>query len=110
MDERLRDRLVKISHQIDRLKAVEEPWLNLKASKESEFGLLYLSTTGSVAEREAKVYTSSEWTDFSKALVQAEVQFNRERRMLDLQLKAYDAEHLSFKIDHSAIARQGSQV
>lgn len=110
MDHRLRERLIKIHEQIDKLGVEEELFLNLKASKDAQFGLLYLNTTGSVAEREAKVYSSDTWTKFQTSLVMAEVGYNKAKRMLDLQMKAYDAEHLSYKIDNQAINRQGSQT
>lgn len=107
-DERLRKRLGAIQKQIDLLKVAEEVFLNLDASKKSQYAVLYLQTKGTVAEREALVYRSDDWKEFSTGLVQAEVAYNSERRRLDLQMKAFDAEYLTYKIENGAINRQGA--
>ena len=110
MDTRLADRLRKIHEQIERLEDVEELYLNLKASERGKFGLLFMKTQGTVAEREAQVHTDADWIEFSKALVTAEVQFHKAKRMLDLMHKAYDAEHLSCKVENKTIVKLGGQT
>ncbi len=108
MDDRLRKSLLAIEKQIKRLKSSEEKFLTLEASKKTKYAIAYLTTSGTVAERESTVYCSPDWMAFSSALVTAEVEFNFEKRRLEHHMKCYDGEHLSFKIEGSAITRQGS--
>lgn len=107
MDDRLRGRLEKLEEQIDTLKAVEHRFLELDASKKMLAAQLYLKTDGkNVAEREAQVFSSADWKVFITAHVEAESEFNFERRRYELRMKAFDAEYLTLKTDHSAIRRQ----
>lgn len=105
MDSKLRDRLIRISKQIDSLTIAEEAFLNLKVSRDPSFALLYLKTEGSVRERECEVHRTTEWRAFLQALVTAEVGYQKEKRLLDLQFKALDCEYLSLKIDTQAIQK-----
>lgn len=109
MDSILQKRLNDIASQIDKLKISEELFLNLDASKKAQYGTLYLTTSGTVAEREAKVHMSKIWNEFTMAHVAAETEYNREKRMLELYIKAYDAEHITYKIENQGINRPGSQ-
>lgn len=108
MDDKLRGRLLKIENQIKTLRNAEEKFLNLDASKKSIYAMLYLNTKGTVAERDAIVHNSDAWKEFSSGLVQAEVNFNAEKRKLELQMKAFDAEYLTYKVEAGAINRQGA--
>lgn len=108
MDDRLYKRLEKIEASIDSLRAVEKLYLMLEANRKPLYSQLFLRAEGkNVAEKEAQAYDSKEWRDFATGLVQAESDFNHERRMYELRLKAYDAEHLTFKNETPAIRRQG---
>lgn len=107
MDARLKGRLDKLDEQIDRLRSAEMAYLTLEANRKVLAAQLYLKAEGkNVAEKEASVYASQDWIAFSNGLVQAETTFNHERRRYELQLKAYDAEHLTLKTETPAIRRQ----
>lgn len=109
MDARLNDRLEKLADQIDLLREVEKAFLELDAHKKVLAAQLFLGAIGkNVAEREAHVYASGDWMNFCAGLVEAESAFNHERRRYELQLKAYDAEHLTLKTEVPVIKRQGA--
>jgi len=110
VDARLSERLEKLADQIDKLKEVESAFLELDAHKKVLFAQLYLKTdsSGKVADRESQVYASPDWINFVTGLVAAESDLNHERRMYELKLKAYDAEHLTFKNELPVIRRQGA--
>lgn len=108
MDKKLHRQLSLIQNRIDELKEAEEVFLNLEASKKAQFAVLYLKTKGTVAERDALVHSSADWKAFSTGLVQAEVEYNSKKRRLELQMKAFDAEYLTFKVENNAINRQGA--
>jgi len=107
VDQRLNDRLEKLADQIDILRLAEEAFLELDAHKKVLAAQLFLKAEGrSVAEKEAVVYASQDWINFTLGHVQAESAFNHERRRYELQLKAYDAEHLTLKTETPVIRRQ----
>lgn len=100
---------MKVEKQIELLRDAEGVFLSLDAHKKVLAAQLYLSAEGkNVAEKEAVVYASSEWTAFAKAHAEAESNLNHEKRRYELKLKAYDAEHLSFKNEAPAIRRQST--
>lgn len=107
MDDRLFKRLEKIEQSIDEMREVEKLFLQLEANKKVLAAQLYLKADGkNVAEKEASVFSSPDWINFVNGLVQAESNFNHARRMYELRLKAYDAEHLTLKTEVPAIKRQ----
>jgi hypothetical protein len=107
MDARLDERLISIADQIDELREAERAFLNLEAHRKVLAAQLYLKADGkNVAEKEANVYASQDWRDFMKGHVAAETAYNHERRMYELKLKAYDAEHLTLKTETPVIRRQ----
>lgn len=109
MDSRLNDRLEKLADQIDKLREVERVFLELDANRKPLYSQLFLHAEGkNIAEREALAYNSRDWRDFTAGLVEAESAFNHERRRYELQLKAYDAEHLTLKTEVPVIRRQGA--
>lgn len=109
MDDRLYKRLEKIEASIDQLREVEKKFLALEAHKRPLYSQLFLKAEGkNVAEREAQAYNSPEWRNFAAGLVEAESDYNHERRMYELRLKAYDAEHLTLKTESPVIKRQGA--
>lgn len=106
MDPKLHFRLLKIRERIDSLEPLEEKHLTMKASKDAMLAQLSLKAPGkSVAEREMKALASPEWQTYCQGMAKAETDYNRARRELDLQFKAYDAEHLTYKIENSSIQR-----
>lgn len=108
MDDSLYQRLEKIEASIDSLKKVELQYLMLEANRKPLFSQLFLHAPGkNNAEKEAHAYDSKDWRDFSAGLVGAESALNHERRRYEMRLKAYDAEHLTFKNQGPAIRRPG---
>lgn len=107
MDDRLFKRLEKIESSIELLRDAEHTFLTLEANRKVLAAQLYLKAEGkNVAEKEANAYATLDWRNFAAAHVDAETNFNRERRMYELRLKAYDAEHLTFKNEAPVIKRQ----
>jgi hypothetical protein len=108
MDSRLFDRLKKIEDSIDALRVAEKAYLSLEANRKAMLAQLTLKAVGkSHAERETIALASEEWRDFIGGHVEAESNFNHERRMYELRLKAYDAEHLTLKTEAPVIKRHG---
>lgn len=109
MDQRLADKLNSISEQIDVLRPLESAYLELEAHRKVLFAQLFLKTDGkNITERESQVYASADWMNFIAGLTQAETDLNHARRVYELTLKAYDAEHLTLKTEVPAIRRQGA--
>lgn len=107
MDGQLRERLDKLADQIDKLKEVERVWLQLEGNRKALLAKLTLKAQGkSFAEREAVALASEDWDQFAIAHADAENEYLHERRRYELQLKAYDAAHLSLKVEVPAIKRQ----
>lgn len=108
MDSRLQKRLERLEAQIERLRDAERIFLQLEAHKKVLAAQLFVKAEGkNVAEREAATFSSDDWITFSNAHYEAETDFNYERRRYELQLKAYDAEHLTLKTETPVIKRQG---
>lgn len=108
MDDRLFKRLEKIEQSIELLRQSEKIFLQLEANKKPLFSQLFLKADGkNNAEKEAAAYDSKDWRDYANGLVIAEVDFNYQRRLYELRLKAYDAEHLTLKTETPVIKRQG---
>lgn len=109
MDSRLGQRLLKIEEQIDLLSKAESLFLDLDAHKDVLYSELFRKSQGkSIADREAFVYSTDDWKSFAKGLSQAHAEYNKQKRWYELRLKAYDAEHLSYKIEGSVIPRSGA--
>jgi len=107
MDSQLRERLLKLEAQITKLRDAEASYLTLEAHKKVLAAQLFLKASGkNVSEREANVYASKDWIVFSAGHVQAETEYNEQRRRYELLLKAYDAAHLTLKTESAAIQRQ----
>lgn len=68
--------------------------------------LISKSEATSHAAKEVIAKATPEWESFRKNLATAEAAFHRERHLLDLKLKAFDAEFLSLKLESPAIKRQ----
>lgn len=107
MDSGLEARLNQLADQIDVLKEAEHTFLQLEGNRKALIASLIMKAPGkSFAEREASAYASESWSNFSTAHAVAENEYNHERRRYELQLKAYDAAHLSLKVDVPVIRRQ----
>lgn len=107
MDLKLRNKLNQIEEHLAVLKTAESHFLYLDAHRKVLAAQLFLKADGkNVAEKEAQVYASSDWIEFSKGHAQAESDFNHQRRVHELLLKKYDGEHLSLKTEAPVIRRQ----
>jgi hypothetical protein len=106
MDKRLEERLSRWLTQIEEVHAKELAWRKLDASEKSLLAELTLKAEGkSHAERETRALASQSWKDFSQGLAIAESEFNHAKRLLELKAKAYDAEHVTYKIENEAVKR-----
>lgn len=107
MDERLYKRLEKIETSIVELRPIEKAFLTCEANRKPLYSQLFLKSDGkNVAEKEARAYDTQDWRDFAAGHVEAEEAYNFARRMYELRLKAYDAEHLTLKTETPVIKRQ----
>lgn len=106
MDSTLAQRLTNLARQITRLEKVERESLIIDSQEKTIFSELFLKQqTGSIAEKEARVYASKEWIEFARGQVAAKVEYNKAKRLYELQDKAYLAEHLTYKVESAAIGR-----
>lgn len=105
MDSKLSSRLTKLARQIRLLEKAEQEALTLDAGEKIVFSELFLKTAGTVADREARVYASKAWREYSAGHVTAKVAVNKARRLLDLLDKSYQSEYLTYKLESSAIRR-----
>ena len=106
MDDILTEKLTKWYDHINVLKKSESDVMNLESSERALFAVLFLNSgDGSVAVRESVVHSSSEWASFQKGLVEAKVRYNKDKRILELLQKAFDAEYLTYKLEHDAIKK-----
>lgn len=106
MDSRLKERLEKLATRIEKLKSIEREALFLDAHKKVMFSQLYLKAHGkNVAEKEANVYASQEWIEFINGYVEAQTAYNEAKRLYELNMNAYLAEHATYKVEASAIQK-----
>lgn len=106
MDVQLKRTLHAWHDQIEKLRQVEEKYLQIAASEKTMYSQLFLKAEGkTVADKEASVYTSKDWVDFARGFAAAKVEYNFCRRELDLKQKAFDAAYLSCKQEHEAIKK-----
>lgn len=106
MDSRLKFQLTEIENSIKFLTEKEGVYLAMEAHKKPMLAQLTLTQDGkSFTEREAKAYASSDWMKFIDGLVIAETEYNFAKRDYELSLKAYDAAHITYKIENQGIQR-----
>lgn len=112
MDSRLNERLHKWDLQIEEVSKVEEEFFVLEGTEKSLEGQLFLESPGrTIDEKKSCAYDSKEWREFKKALAEKKSRYNKERRILDLRIKAYEAEYLTYKIESEIIHKgKGGQV
>lgn len=107
MDDKLRARLIKIDSQIQKLYEAEEKYLSLEAVKEHKLAVLTSQSEGeSEATRKRLALATEDYRTFKESLAFAEAEFHREKHLLELKTKAFDAEYLSLKIENPIINRQ----
>jgi len=106
IDSQLEDRLTKWHSQIDILSEVERRHLEIDCQKDLLFAAMFLKLKeGSIAEKTAQVHASSEWGSYIQNMTEAKVQWLREKRVLELKMKAYEATYLTYKIESDAIRK-----
>ena len=106
MDSRLQERLTKLHEQIELLEKVEHEYLHLEAHQKVLFAQLYAKAEGSnISEKENWVRRNEDYIAFINGLTLAKTEFNKQYRVYELKRKAYDAEHLTYKIENSGAQR-----
>ena len=109
MDSSLSHRLNELWKQSDALKSAELAYLSLEANRKPLLAQLTLKSPGkSFAEREAQALASQDWANFMTGHVEAESEFNFQRRKFEILEKAYLAEHATFKLDDRSIRKAGA--
>lgn len=107
MDSRLDARLQKWNDQLDVLSKIETEYFELEGEEKALEGTLYLRVKeGTVSEREARAYSSDDWKIFKRDLARKKAEYNKERRILELRIKAFESEYLTYKLE-SDIIRKG---
>lgn len=108
MDSRLNDRLRKWDEQIVTLKKAEEVCLGLEANEKALEGSLYLTAPvqfKTVNERESWANSHEDMRNFRNGLAAAKAAYNHEKRVLELRIKAYEAEYGTFRKEADIIQR-----
>lgn len=108
MDDKLKERLLKISNQIQSLYEAEETFLTLDAAKDHKIAKMVQEAPKELTSEVSKVSwvkSQIDWYHFRVSLAQAEAEFHKQKHLLDLKFKAYDAEHLTYKVEETAIKR-----
>lgn len=106
MDSRLDERLRKWDEQIEVVSKIEEKFFVMEGTEKSLEGQLYLSAPmqyKTIDDKRSWAYHNDDWRDFKKTLAEMRAQYNKERRILDLRIKAYEAEYLTFKVEAEII-------
>jgi len=104
MDDRLRQRLRTWNDQLVLLAAIERECFQLEATEKALEGRLFLQAMGkTVEERKAQAYASTDWQDFKTGLATARAHYHNHRRLLELRIKAYEAEYCTYKIEAEMI-------
>ena len=105
MDSQLQDRLKKWHDHIEILEVIEEDYLILESQEKTVEGDLYITTTGTVDERKSEVYSSEVYKEFKRSLATKKAQYNKAKRLLELKIKAYEAEYATYKREMEAIRK-----
>lgn len=106
IDQELQESLNSWEKQIDFVFSIEEKFFQLEATEDSLFGMLFLKTIeGSIKEKEAIVNNSSEWRNFQNVLAVKKAEYLKQKRLLEIKAKHFDACYLSFKINSERVKR-----
>lgn len=109
IDTLLAERLNALNEQNDALRMAEFVFLELDANKKALLAQLTLKSEGkSFSEREAHALASSDWALFRKAHVQAESDYNYEKRRFAILESAYLAAHATYKNEEQLIRKGGA--
>ena len=98
MDKELQTRLKKWHDHLEELELTERKHYELEASEKSMFAMIFNAKSGkTIAEREHLTYMDDDWAAFQQGLAYSRANYNKERRKLDLLIKAFDAAYLHLK-------------
>lgn len=104
MDKSLKDKRDLWEEQIEKVRVAESNFVRLDKFEKSLFSKLFLQADGSTdKQRESNARNHQEWITFQDGLGSALIEFNHERRILELRIKDLDSEYLSLKISHDYI-------
>lgn len=106
MDSRLQQRLDKWHKQIQTLKEMDEMNCLLESSEKTLEGKIFLSVEGKNNDiRFAKVHTHQDWIDFQAGKAAQRARYLETKRLLEIKIKAYEAEYLTLKVQAEAIKK-----
>jgi len=106
MDSRLQERLDKWFNAIDELHEVELDYLSKEGREKSLEGQLFLLSDGKTVDaKKADAYSDHKWIDFKEDLAKTKANYNKTKRLLELKIKAYESEYLTYKLESEAIRK-----
>ena len=109
MDQRLEDRLDKWYKQVEKIKPVEEILFNLEANRDAIEGNAFRKAEGkTVQDRLAEASCSESVQNIKLGIAESKSMYNHEKRILELKIKAYEAEYLTLKLEFDAIKAKSS--
>jgi hypothetical protein len=108
MDARLHSRIIAAEVFLPQLEQLELEAGVIEVELKALEAHLFLEAEGSVDVRKAKVKVHPEWKAQAQRLVEAQTKANNAKRIHEINLKKYDAEHLTLKTEVPVIKRQGA--
>jgi len=112
MDSKLQERLTKWDSQIEVLYKMEKSFFGLEGTEKTMEGDLFLRAEGkNIEERKANAFTSDSWKTFQALLADQRAEYLKQKRVLELRIKAYEAEYLTYRIEAEMIHKgKGGQI
>jgi len=108
MDSRLQERIRALEERAEELRRIEEVYLGLAGSEKSYEDELFLKARApTIAEKRALSRANDEYKIFMTGLAKAKSAFNHAKRLYEIAIKAYDACHITYKVQESVIRREG---
>lgn len=91
--------------QIHKTTVAHTLYLQLEQERKSLYADLYRASQGTIADREAVVYSSQTWKAFAAGLAIAEASYYHELRMLDHRKAVAQSTYLRTKLEGDYIKR-----
>lgn len=108
-DSILQEKLNDWHEQIDVLSSAEKEFFVLEAQEKTKEAELYIPAEGkNIEEKKAAVYNAESWRDFAFKLAVKKATYLREKRVLELKVKCFEAAYLTFKLENEAIRKYPS--
>lgn len=102
----LKEKLLEWESQINKLGEAESNYFNLEASEKSFFSdLVIRSDQKTIAMKEHEASASQAWTIFKSGLAESKSFYNKQRRILELKMKSFDASYLEYKLNNEYIRK-----